>query len=72
MKQKFIKSNNHRIPHLIVCRHSDDERVINYEWPQGTYEPLLDLPISFFLEKRIGKRTGETKAGERRMGGTQS
>ena len=34
MKYKYTKqSNNHRIPRFFFCRHFDDERIINYEWP---------------------------------------
>ena len=39
MKQKFTKlSNNHGISPFIFCSKFDDERMINYEWPNKELE----------------------------------
>ena len=60
MRLKFTKlSNNNRILHFIFYRLFDDERIINYEWPN---QKTLSLNFMFlcvivstkiFLEYRL-------------------
>ena len=54
MKQKFTKqSNNHRNPRFIFCRHFDDERIINYEWPYRTSSVKINHQIFQWIQKTM-------------------